>query len=481
MNGENELYELPKGWVWTTLGVIIDTSKGKKPKQLNGKNSKFNIPYITIQGFEHKIFKKYTNGIGCEYCNEKDILIVWDGARCGLVGKGVAGAVGSTIAKINTYDINRLYIYYFLRLNYNYINTNSKGVGIPHVDPNIFFKVPIPLPPLNEQQRIVSKIEELFTNLDAGISALTQLKKKLKNYRQSLLKYTFEGKLTEEWRKTHEAELEPASVLLEKIKEEQKKNGKEKKRIYRDNSIDDSKLYELPEGWVLVRIGEISKINMGQSPPGDSYNKKGIGIPLINGPVEFGPSPFSKTTKSKFTTNPKKLCKKGDLLICVRGSTTGRMNIAGFDACIGRGVASIRSFYNQSYLIYYIHSIEKLIFNLGTGSTFPNVTIGILNNLPIPLPPLLEQQQIVEILERQLSIIDELEKIIKINVKKAERLRQSILKNAFKGSLVPQDPTDEPAHLLLERIKAQKEKKNNRKSKKNKTDSNQTRLIDYDK
>ncbi len=77
---------------------------------------------------------------------------------------------------------------------------------------------------------------------------------------------------------------------------------------------------------------------MGQSPPGDTYNENNEGVPLINGPVEFGPDPFSETIIGKFTTAPSKMCKKGDLLICVRGATTGRTNIAGFDACIGRGV-----------------------------------------------------------------------------------------------------------------------------------------------
>src|SRR5439155_1636751 len=94
---------------------------------------------------------------------------------------------------------------------------------------------------------------------------------------------------------------------------------------------------ELPNGWARCSLIEVAEIEMGNSPPGNSYNERGEGVPLINGPVEFSPGPFGPTIKSKFTTNPTKRCRKGDLLICVRGATTGRTNIAVFDACIGRG------------------------------------------------------------------------------------------------------------------------------------------------
>ncbi len=93
-------------------------------------------------------------------------------------------------------------------------------------------------------------------------------------------------------------------------------------------------------GWQAKRLGEVCEIIMGQSP--DSYNVTGE-LPLINGPVEFSQGAFGKTIRSKFTTEPTKLCKEDGLTLCVRGSTTERMNIAGFDACIGRGVAAIRS------------------------------------------------------------------------------------------------------------------------------------------
>ncbi|HYT42636.1 MAG TPA: N-6 DNA methylase, partial [Methylomirabilota bacterium] len=166
--------------------------------------------------------------------------------------------------------------------------------------------------------------------------------------------------------------------------------------------------------WNEVNLGDISEIIMGQSPLGETYNQRGEGIPLINGPVEFGPTPFSKTIKSKFTTQPTKLCKVNDLILCVRGSTTGRMNIAGFDACIGRGVAAIRSEKYQKYINFYISSIQKEIYDLGSGSTFPNVTAQDIHNIKVPLPPKEDHQKIVERLEEEQKLVVGNKKLIEI-------------------------------------------------------------------
>lgn len=152
-------------------------------------------------------------------------------------------------------------------------------------------------------------------------------------------------------------------------------------------------------GWQKTRLGDVCEIIMGQSPDGESYNTSGQGMPLINGPVEFGDGPFEKTVRSKFTTEPTKLCKEGDLILCIRGSTTGRMNIAGFDACIGRGVAAIRASEYQPWVNHFVASIRDKIHALGTGATFPNVSGATLGALTIPIPLLAEQRRIVAILD----------------------------------------------------------------------------------
>lgn len=189
---------------------------------------------------------------------------------------------------------------------------------------------------------------------------------------------------------------------------------------------------QLPNGWELKKLGEECVVIMGQSPVGSSYNDTGEGVPLINGPVEFGGiDPFSYTVATKFTTKPTKMCKKGDLILCVRGSTTGRMNIAGQDACVGRGVAAIRSSKNQDWINLIISYYRQKIFAMGSGSTFPNVSATVLNNIIIPFPPLPEQKRIVSILDEAFEGIDQAIANTEKNIANARELVENYLTSVF--------------------------------------------------
>lgn len=161
-----------------------------------------------------------------------------------------------------------------------------------------------------------------------------------------------------------------------------------------------TRIGNVADGWKLVPLGRTAEITMGNSPPGNSYNDVCDGVPLVNGPVEFSEGALGLTIKSKYTTSPTKMCKRGDLLICVRGSTTGRTNIAAFDACIGRGVAAVRTREHQPYINHFICSRRRQIFRSGSGSTFPSVTRDQLADLQVPVPPLAEQKRIAAILDQ---------------------------------------------------------------------------------
>ena len=158
---------------------------------------------------------------------------------------------------------------------------------------------------------------------------------------------------------------------------------------------------EIPESWEVVRLGEATEIIMGQSPKGDTYNTDGEGEPLINGPAEFGPE---YPTLVQWTSKPTKLCKDGDILFCVRGNTTGRMNIADQRYCIGRGIAAIRERSQKSNTLFIRNILEYERSSLyriaiGGGSTFPNISTVHLKNYTIALPSVSEQAQIAEILQ----------------------------------------------------------------------------------
>jgi type I restriction enzyme S subunit len=223
----------------------------------------------------------------------------------------------------------------------------------------------------------------------------------------------------------------------------------------------------LPESWAWSTIGTVTDVIMGQSPPGDTYNQDGNGIALINGPVEFGPTPFSKTLQTKFTTQPTKLCEQGDLILCVRGSTTGRMNIAGFQACIGRGVAAIRAKADQAYINIFVHSVQQEIYEMGTGSTFPNISSDNIKSIKIPIAPLNEQHRIVAAIETQFTRLDAAVTALKRSQANLKRYRAAVLKAACEGRLVPTEADlaqaegrpYEPASVLLERILAKRRRK----------------------
>ena len=187
----------------------------------------------------------------------------------------------------------------------------------------------------------------------------------------------------------------------------------------------------MKKGWQTKSLGDVCEIIMGQSPDGESYNTTGEGVPLINGPVEFSSESFGKTVRTKFTTQPTKFCKEGDLILCVRGSTTGRMNIAGFDACVGRGVAAIRAKQYQPWINHFISSKRDEIHGKGTGATFPNVSGDSLASFELIVPPLAEQQRIVGLLDEAFEGLATAKANAEKNLQNARALFESHLQSVF--------------------------------------------------
>lgn len=165
---ENEIQsELPKNWAWCRFIQLTDYRKGKKPVILVGaKSNEYSIPYIDIEAFEKGVIKQYTNDPKSVFCNNSNILIVWDGARMGLVGKNASGAVGSTIAKIDIFLVILDYLYMLLKSKYEYFNKNPKQAGLPHLNGYLLDSLVIGLPPLEEQNEIVNEVNKLLSLCD---------------------------------------------------------------------------------------------------------------------------------------------------------------------------------------------------------------------------------------------------------------------------------------------------------------------------
>lgn len=316
-----------------------------------------------------------------------------------------------------------------------------------------------------------------------------------------ILQLAVQGKLTARWRKEN-PDVEPASELLKRIGIDRKaliKEGLLRKGNRQSSVTEKEKTFTIPSSWIWCRFGEVISLEMGQSPLGTSYNDKGKGVPLINGPVEFGPKPFDETRLLKFTTKPTKMCSKGDLLVCVRGATTGRTNIAGFDACIGRGVAAIKPFFDKQYLNYFMLKSRYEFLAKGTGTTFPSISRDEILNFVFALPPLQEQHAIVTTVNQLFAEVEQLEQLTKERIQlkhdfatsalqrlvqadningewamvkehfhtffnekpNVKKLRETILQLAVQGKLTThwrkENPAVEPANELLKRITAEKQ------------------------
>ena len=225
--------------------------------------------------------------------------------------------------------------------------------------------------------------------------------------------------------------------------------------------IADQVPFEIPESWEWVRLGSIFSIEMGQSPAGNTVSENNIGIEFHQGKMFFGDKYINLS--GKYTSSPTKYAPKNSVLLCVR-APVGKVNITNRKLCIGRGLCAIIPLAGMPLLfVYYLlAAYENIFVKQATGTTFVAITAETVKNQLIPLPPFAEQIRIAEQIEKLIPVINEYRKV-EDNIKKLndcfpELLKKSILQEAVQGKLVPQDPTDEPASVLLERIRAEKER-----------------------
>jgi len=489
-----EISKLPESWEKCEVNEIGDLIRGVTYKKnesskttldnylpilrANNINMSLNfdeLVYVPIEKIKpEQIVKKF------------DVIIAMSSGSKHLVGKAAQakedfnGGFGTFCGLVRFNEkIDQQYAGYFFQSPFyqKLIQSLSSGVNINNLRKEHIENLEIPIPPLNEQKRIVIKIEELFTRLDAGVSELEKTKEQLKVYHQSLLKHAFEGKLTQEWRKAHKDELEPASELLERIKEKHKEQlGKTYKRL---TSVDKSKLPELPEGWEWAAFGQIGALISGQHIKTADYNIDSVGLPYLTGPADFNEK---YPSISKWTTKPKAKSIKNDVLVTVKGAGVGKVNILNIDeAAISRQLMAIRAYETNFDFIYLFIKTNFYYFQrLGSSTTVPGINRDQILNTFIPLPSKMEQDQIIDVIDEKLSVLYEISKNIDMNLVLFKNLRQSILKKAFMGELIPQDPNDEPAKLLLERIRDEKEKqkpKRKRRTRKKKVRSSQEVLM----
>ncbi|MCP4418457.1 MAG: hypothetical protein GY805_17705, partial [Chloroflexi bacterium] len=210
----------------------------------------------------------------------------------------------------------------------------------------------------------------------------------------------------------------------------------------------------MPDGWTRTTLSEACYIELGQSPPSSTYNTDGIGLPFFQGKKEFGDI---YPTAVKWCSEPKKIAEVGDVLISVR-APVGSTNLNREKSCIGRGLAAIRPNDDMSnlYFLYLLRYIQQELVDQATGTTFQAISGKVLREQKIPLAPSKEQHRMVAEIEKQFTRLDQAVASLKRLQSNLARYKASVLKAACEGRLVPQDPNDEPASQLLERILAER-------------------------
>ena len=481
-------FAVPTGWVKARFGEIYELSYGKGlPKSARNESGRY--PVFGSNGIV---------GYHDSFLIDGPVLIVGRKGSTGTVwfSSKPCWPIDTTYyvrANRNTDIRFALYLLDSLRLN-----QFDRSTAVPGLNRNDAYDLPVYLPPLPEQHRIVVKVEELLSELDAGIESLKKARAQLASYRQAILKHAFEGKITAQWRKENKDSLETPEQLLACIKRKREtyyeqrlrewrtavmswgqggKSGRRSskpsefkvtERIEQDELTD---LPHLPRSWQYVRLSEIADIGSGMSVSRSRKLDDPIEVPYLSvANVQRGELDLSrvKTMLIERAQLATLELKQGDVLFNEGGDRDklgrGWMWDSQMVPCITQNhvfrASPFLGFHEHSkWVSHWGNSFGQRYFEAQGKQTTNLASINktVLSKFPIPLPPISEQVEILRRIDVETSTLDHVESSITAAFRNLSALRQSILKTAFSGQLVPQDPRDEPASFLLDRIKTERE------------------------
>lgn len=445
--------DLPEGWEWKTLGEIVDILDSQRvPINAKERGTRQGaIPYFGATG--------QVGWIDDYLFDEELILLGEDGAPFLDSAKQKAYVIRGRSWVNNHAHVLRArnglpnsYVKHYLDI----VDYHSFVTGTTRLKLNqaAMRQIPIPVATPKQQHLIVSEIEKQFSRLDEAIAGLKRIKANLKRYKAAVLKAAVEGKLTEQWRKAH-PNIETGAELLNRILAARKKKWEEKnpgKKYKEPAAPDTSNLPELPKGWVWVTAEQISDfITKGTTPAASK-------LAAVNGEIQFLKVynlTFDGKLNHKFkpafvsrATHEGELARSvvysGDILINIVGPPLGQVSIVPPDlqeANINQAIARFRPLDGvlKQYLVFSLMAKDIMGWAIKRAKTTAgqaNLTLELCRALPVPLPPFAEQIEIENEVARALSVVEESETVIDANLRRADRLRQSILKKAFSGGLV---------------------------------------------
>ena len=418
---------MKEDWEEIELGNICFTTSGGTPSRQNKSFYEGNIPWVKsgeldkgiILDSEEHITEEAIKKSSAKVFPKGTLLFALYGATIGKMATlGVAAATNQAICGIYENDILiSKYLYHYLSNKKRKLIGQGIGGAQPNISQTILKKLVIPISPLPEQRAIVAKIEELFSDLDKGIADLIKAQVQLKIYRQAVLKKAFEG----DWKNTSVGELfDFVGGGTPSKREKDYWNG------------------NIP--WASVKDIKGDYLEKTQ----DFITEKGLNNSSAN------------------------LALKDEVILITRISP-GKSLVTTIDTAINQDLKIVKPktrMFNK-YIHYLFKSIERICIKLSSGTTVKGINLTNLKSIEIPVIEEGEQHQIVQEIESRLSVCDKVEESIAESLEKAKALRQSILKKAFEGTLLSAEeiaackaaPDYEPASVLLEKIKAEKQKK----------------------
>ncbi|EHU4943540.1 TPA: restriction endonuclease subunit S [Vibrio vulnificus] len=490
----SEVENLPQGWEISKIGEVCEPSQYGYTAKAGAKG---NYHYLRTTDIT-KTELDWDNVPFCEISEEEakkyllkdnDVVI----SRAGSIGysylisKAKKSVFASYLIRFRPL-LNPKYFRYFLdsQQYWNAISAGSSGIAVQNVNAKTLSLIDLPIAPEKEQQRIVEKLDETFSELDAGVKELKAAQTKLSQYRQSLLKSAVEGSLTQQWRAENSDRVqETGEKLLARILKQRREQwqqqklaefaekGKTPPKNWQDKypepvQPDTTDLPELPEGWVWATIDQLAlNKRYGSS---SKTNDDSSGVPVLrmgniqDGKLDYGNLKYLPIDHKEF---PELLLQDGDLLF----NRTNSAELVGKTAVyrdIGKPVSYASYLISVTFSKYVLPEIVAHYINSVLGKKWiaevmnqtagqANVNGTKLGELAIPLAPFVEQVEIVQKVTNEFESIDQQSEATTLGLKQSEAQRKNILKSAFSGKLVPQDPNDEPASVLLEKIKQERE------------------------
>ena len=424
---EEQPYKIPNNWCWTYFKDIFYIENGYAFKKIDYK--KEGIPLVRISNIENGIVNIneciYVNKLEKneeKYVIEKgDLLIALSGATTGKNGVYYLDEIAYLNQRIGNIKIKNKekvlneYRNYYIALKNEDILNLAYGGAQPNISPKVIEFISIPLSPINEQQRIVNRIESLFTKLDRAKELIENTLAQFEQNKMAILHKAFTGELTVKWRK--------------------------------ENNINEKNFFN------KVKLKNVIKLISGRDVSVSLCNDKSIGIPYILGASNIKDNKFFI---ERWIENPVVVSEKNDILLSVKG-TIGKLYLQKEEKInISRQIMALRALneLNTHYLYYFLlRECKRLKFE-GNG-LIPGISRKDILDLNILLPTLEEQQEIVNILDNLLAKYNKI-KNLEQQLEKIELLKKAILAKAFRGELGTNNPDEESAENLLKEILAEK-------------------------